>query len=284
MKRTITLLIALMALLTGIDTVAQRTGTNSTIPYSAATVKPTFRGGSDACNQYLHEHMFYPAAAVGTGIYGKVKLAFDVETNGAITGIRIVEGLGNKAINAAAVKLIKDMPDWVPGEKNGRRVRVRCLLSLNYTANTPVEETGSDMEFSNDRADKETVSAGAGSPAAETEKTADRPNDNEAASFTMVEQKPQFPGGESAMFKFISENLKYPAIAAENGIQGRVIVSFVVEKDGSITNIKILRSVSPELDAEARRIVGIMPRWSPGRNNGKPVRTVYNLPVSFRLS
>ena len=282
MKKTISLLIALVALLTNIDTVAQRTGTSNAIPYSAATVKPTFRGGTDACNQYLHEHMFYPAAAVGTGIYGKVKLAFDVETNGAITGIRIVEGLGNKAINAAAVKLIKDMPDWVPGEKNGRRVRVRCLLSLNYTANTPVEETGSDMEFSNDRADNAT-STDEVIPVAVAEKTESRPADDNV-SYNMVEQKPSFPGGESAMFRWISENMTYPATAAENGVQGKVLVSFIVEKDGSISTIKILRSVSPELDAEARRIVSKMPKWSPGRINGKPVRVTYCLPLSFRLS
>lgn len=282
MNKTISLLIALMALLTSVDTSAQRTGTSNAIPYSAATVKPSFRGGSDACNQYLHEHMMYPAAAVGSGVYGKVRLAFDVETDGAITGIRIVEGLDNKAINAAAVKLIKGMPDWVPGEKNGRRVRVRCLLSLNYTANTPVEASEPDMEFSNDVADNAT-STDEVIPVAVAEKTESRPADDNL-SYNMVEQKPSFPGGESAMFRWISENMKYPATAAENNVQGRVLVSFIVEKDGSISTIKIVRSVSPELDAEARRIVSKMPKWSPGRINGKPVRVTYYLPLSFRLN
>ena len=101
--------------------------------------------------------------------------------------------------------------------------------------------------------------------------------------FTVVEQQPEFPGGEKALMEFIKKNLKYPAFAAENGIQGRVTLSFVVEKDGSVTDIQEMRSPSEDLTKEAKRVVGAMPKWKPGKQRGKPVRVKYVLPVTFRL-
>lgn len=101
--------------------------------------------------------------------------------------------------------------------------------------------------------------------------------------FTVVEQQPEFPGGEVALMKFIKDNLKYPAFAAENGIQGRVTLSFVVEKDGSVTDIQEMRSPSEDLTKEAKRVVSKMPKWKPGKQRGKPVRVKYVLPVTFRL-
>ena len=101
--------------------------------------------------------------------------------------------------------------------------------------------------------------------------------------FTVVEQQPEFPGGEAALMQFIKKNLKYPAFAAENGIQGRVTLSFVVEKDGSVTDIQEMRSPSEDLTKEAKRVVSAMPKWKPGKQRGKPVRVKYVLPVTFRL-
>lgn len=101
--------------------------------------------------------------------------------------------------------------------------------------------------------------------------------------FDVVEQMPSFPGGPSALMKYLSENVKYPVVAQENGVQGRVVVSFVVEKDGHITDVKVVRSVDPSLDKEAARVVKSMPSWIPGKQNGSAVRVKYNVPVSFKL-
>lgn len=101
--------------------------------------------------------------------------------------------------------------------------------------------------------------------------------------FDVVEQMPSFPGGPSALTQYLSNNVKYPVVAQENGVQGRVVVSFVVERDGSITDVKVVRSVDPSLDREAARVVQSMPKWIPGKQNGSPVRVKYNVPVSFRL-
>ena len=101
--------------------------------------------------------------------------------------------------------------------------------------------------------------------------------------FDVVEQMPSFPGGPSALMEWLSNNVKYPVVAQENGVQGRVVVSFVVERDGSITDVKVVRGVDPSLDKEASRVVRAMPRWIPGKQNGSAVRVKYHVPVAFRL-
>ena len=101
--------------------------------------------------------------------------------------------------------------------------------------------------------------------------------------FDVVEQMPEFPGGQPAMMKWLAENVKYPKVAEENGIQGRVVCTFVVERDGSITGVQVARSIDPSLDKEAVRVLKSMPRWTPGKQGGSPVRVKYTVPVSFRL-
>ncbi len=101
--------------------------------------------------------------------------------------------------------------------------------------------------------------------------------------FDVVEQQPAFPGGQGALLSWLSQNIHYPAVAEENGIQGRVVVSFVVEKDGSISNVQVVRGVDPSLDKEAARVVKSMPKWTPGKQNGQAVRVKYNVPVTFKL-
>ena len=106
----------------------------------------------------------------------------------------------------------------------------------------------------------------------------------EQTIFEVVEQMPEFPnGGMAGLMQFLSKNIKYPTIAQENGTQGRVTVQFVVNKDGSIVDAKVLRGVDPYLDKEALRVIGTMPKWKPGMQRGKPVRVKYTVPVMFRL-
>ena len=106
----------------------------------------------------------------------------------------------------------------------------------------------------------------------------------EQTIFEVVEQMPEFPnGGMAGLMQFLSKNIKYPTIAQENGTQGRVTVQFVVNKDGSIVDAKVIRGVDPYLDKEALRVIGTMPKWKPGMQRGKPVRVKYTVPVMFRL-
>ena len=108
--------------------------------------------------------------------------------------------------------------------------------------------------------------------------------EEEEVIFMVVESMPEFPGGQQALFKYLAENVKYPVIAQENGIQGRVICQFVVNKDGSIVDVVAVRSSGEaSLDKEAIRVIKSMPKWKPGKQRGKPVRVKYTLPVNFRL-
>jgi len=108
-------------------------------------------------------------------------------------------------------------------------------------------------------------------------------NDDNPLNFRVVEQLPEFPGGMVGFMKWLTANLKYPAIAQQQKIQGKVIVSFIVNKDGSTSDVKVVKSVSPYLDREAVRVMRMMPRWKPGENHGKPCRTMFSVPVVFSL-
>lgn len=102
--------------------------------------------------------------------------------------------------------------------------------------------------------------------------------------YQIVEQQPSFPGGREELFKYLAYNVRYPIDAAENKIEGRVLVTFVVEHDGSISNVNVANSVYPSLDKESIRVVSGMPKWIPGKANGKTVRVKYTIPITFRLN
>ncbi len=109
------------------------------------------------------------------------------------------------------------------------------------------------------------------------------PKEEENKVFDVVEQMPEYPGGQTALMEYLNKNIKYPVVAQENGVQGRVVVKFVVGTDGSVSDVQVVRSVDPSLDREAIRVVSSMPKWIPGKQNGQAVRVYYNLPVTFRL-
>ena len=119
-------------------------------------------------------------------------------------------------------------------------------------------------------------------PSPPREKEVEKPIENNEVQ-VFIEQKPEFPDGEAALFKFLTSNIKYPAVAKENGIEGTVYLGFVVEKDGSITDVKIKRSVGGGCTEEAMRVVKLMPKWKPGKQQGKAVRVAFTIPVKFKL-
>ena len=107
--------------------------------------------------------------------------------------------------------------------------------------------------------------------------------DTISAPYTIVEQMPEFPGGQAALLKYIAQSIKYPRIATENGVQGKVFVSFVVDKSGSISHAKVVRGVDSALDTEAIRVIKSMPKWIPGKQNGETVRVSFTIPINFVL-
>lgn len=145
---------------------------------------------------------------------------------------------------------------------------------LENTAQLGADDHKGVEDINRDRVVKEVVEI----------KPVEKPKDEGPVSMAMVEQKPSFPGGDAAMYKWLNDNIIYPAAASEEGVQGKVTVQFIVEKDGSISHVQVVRGKHPALDAEAARVIRKMPRWTPGRNNGQPVRVTYHLPVQFKLA
>ncbi len=107
--------------------------------------------------------------------------------------------------------------------------------------------------------------------------------DNDNAVFILVEQMPEFPGGQDGVRRFLSATIEYPKEAQARKIKGKVFVSFIIEKDGSVSNVKVMRKVNPLLDEEAVRVIKLMPKWTPGVQRGKPVRVSYTIPINFSL-
>ncbi len=113
-------------------------------------------------------------------------------------------------------------------------------------------------------------------------KDKDARTEQDGAIFTIVEQMPEFPGGMEALYQFLAANIKYPG-GPDDCVSGKIIVSFVIEKDGTVSDAKVVRKLHPAFDAEALRVVKLMPKWEPGRQEGKPVRVQFNLPINFNL-
>lgn len=213
--------------------------------------QPQFKGGTEALMKYLGDNIKYPKEAHEKNIQGRVIANFVINKDGSISDVSIVRGV-HSLLDAEAIRVISEMPNWKPGMQRGQAVRVRYTLPITFSL----------------QGDKD-----------EKKQTAETPDD----IFVVVEQQPEFPGGPEALMKFIGENVRYPKESQENGVQGRVIVSFIVNKDGSLSDMEIVRGQDPLLDAEAIRIIATMPNWKPGMQRGKAVNVKYTLPITFRL-
>ena len=141
-----------------------------------------------------------------------------------------------------------------------------------------VEIENDDFDFSSEADNSTVIDA-----LPEISKPKEDDDESKAEVFVIVEDMPEFPGGELALRQWIANNVKYPVIAAENGIQGKVYVQFVVDRDGGISNARIARGVDASLDQEALRVVNNLPKWKPGMQRGKPVRVSYTVPINFQL-
>lgn len=256
---------------------------------------PEFPGGNQAFMKFLADGIKYPVKALENDEQGRVVSNFVVEKDGSISNIKVIKGV-TAALDTEAVRLLNSMPRWKPGEHRNQPARVRFTLPVVFRlegenlapAKSPASPISADVHEKGKMLDEVVVVAygkhNTYIPPSPPLPGRDNAESNGNELFIVVEVQPQYPGGNEAMKKFISENLQYPKIAQENGIQGRVITQFIVEKDGSLSDIQIVRGVDPSLDKEAVRLIGSMPAWIPGTQRGNKVRVKYTLPVTFRLS
>ena len=219
---------------------------------------PEFPGGEAALMKFINENLRYPAAAIENGIQGRVVVQFVVKKDGSVGDVKVIRGI-DPTLDQEAIRVCKTLPKFIPGKQDGKPVDVWFTAPVIFKLNKVTNNLQTD-ESNNTRHNREIML---------------RP----------MEQMPEFPGGQAALLKFINENLRYPATAIENGIQGRVVVQFVVKKDGSVGDVKVIRGIDPTLDQEAIRVCKTLPKFIPGkrRDNGEPINAWVTLPITFKL-
>jgi TonB family protein len=211
--------------------------------YTSLKEMPQFPGGQAAFTKFKSDNIKYPVDARKAGFGGTVSIAFIVEKDGSLTDLAISSGVC-PSIDAEALRVAKLMPEWVPGKENGRAVKARSNIIFQFVVN---------------------------------------PEAPPGVVFVIVEQMPQFPGGDSLVMKFIKDNIKYPKSAIDNKIVGRVTIKFCINYLGRIEQVGVVQGVDPALDAEAIRVIKSLPVWEPGKQAGNPVNVWYILPVVFSL-
>ena len=217
--------------------------------------------GMPGLMKYLSANIRYPEAAHKAGTQGRVTVQFVVGKDGSIGNVSILRGV-DPALDAEAIRVISGMPKWKPGTQKGEPVNVKYTVPVMFRLTPkPVEKID------------EMIVVGYRTP--------DAPVTGEV--YEVADKMPEFPGGMTGLMQHLSKNSRYPAEAHTNNIQGRVVVSVIINTEGKVTNAQIVQGVAPSLDAEALRVTGTMPDWIPGTKDGKPVNVKYTFPVVFRL-
>ena len=223
--------------------------------FQICEVPPQFPGGVVEWMKFLSANMKYPAEAKEKKQEGRVIVQFIVEKDGSITNAKVVRGV-SPLLDQEALRVVGIMPKWNPATQRGQAVRVQYTLPVMFSLNGKIDEMQQHQV---------------------------NMKPNEKGIYNIVEEPASFPGGMANCLKFLSENVKYPEDCKKEGIQGRVIAQFIIDKDGSIKDVKIVRGVHPSLDKESIRVIESMPKWTPGKVKGEPVKCQYTLPIAFKI-
>lgn len=278
--------------------------------FQAVEEMPEFPGGMKAMMQFIFSNVKYPAISQENGTQGRVITQFTVGKDGSITDAKVLRSV-DPYLDKEALRVISAMPKWKPGKQGGKVVATRFTMPIDFrlpsdepeerpvisaitlkvdgaVPEKPTLKIG-DKKVSKILVDGKEVPIGEfveNHPAAIGSFAEGDIHVTDATDqvFEVVEEMPEFPGGMQAMMEYLAKNIRYPAKAHEANVQGRVITQFTVGKDGAIRDAKVLRSVSPELDAEALRVISAMPNWKPGKQGGKAVACHFTVPVVFRLT
>ncbi|TKC12359.1 energy transducer TonB [Pedobacter polaris] len=236
---------------------------NTVYNFVAMETPPTYPGGIADFYKFLGETIKYPQQAKDENVQGNVFVSFTVEKDGSLNDMKVDRKLG-AGTDEEAIRALKLSKRWNPGLLNGKPVRVKYNIPVKFKipgkAMTP-----------------RPVNPGS-APATPTL------TDTTIYTFVSMESPPKYPGGLMEFYKFLGDNIKYPAEAKNNKVQGNVFVSFIVEKDGSLSTFKVDRKLGSGTDEEAIRVLQSSQKWIPASVNGIPVRVKYNIPVRFSLT
>ena len=243
-KNLLTLSILLISGFCSVAIAQQTKPQNQEKVYVVAEQMPVYPGGESALKEYFQNALATQKFSTG----GTVTLSLIIGKTGQPRDIEIGTGISTEA-NAFVLETARKMLKWQPGKQKGLPVNVR----LNLPINVPLPERVETEEEKN-------------------------------LIFAFVEQQPEFPGGQNTMMEYLGKTIIYPTAAQKNKIEGRVFAQFVVWKDGLIRDPVILKGLSPEIDAEALRVIKAMPRWNPGKQNGRVVNVRLVIPILFKLA
>jgi TonB family protein len=238
--------------------------------YEVVEIQPSPPGGMAGWNKYLMENLRYPTNAQRKGIEGTVIVAFVVNIDGTTTDIEILRSVGG-GCDEEVIRIVKGSPKWTPGMQRGTPVRTRMRLPLRFMLG------GTDPSRDSTEVSLNAVPL---PPATDGQ---DSSQEGAALFFDVVDTPPSPVGGFDAWSRHLSENLTYPTSARMKGIQGTVLVSFIVNTDGTIEGIELVQGIGGGCDEEAIRIIKSSPSWTPGMIKGKAVRTRMKIPIGFRL-
>lgn len=214
--------------------------------FEAVDILPEFPGGLEALLRYICDNVRYPEKAMDKCVQGNVIVQFIVGKDGAVRDVCVARPV-DPDLDAEAVRVAKSLPKFIPGRQNGKLVNVLYTLPINFKLSTPEPKSDNNKKMSAE------------------------------------EVMPKYPGGENGLIQHLAKNLRYPEKAMKQGVEGKVVVRFTVDTEGNVRDPKVVRSVTPELDAEALRVVGTLDKFVAAKVDGKPVNVFYTLPVSFML-
>lgn len=234
--------------------------------YTSADVLAEFPGSMPGLMKWIGENMHYPENAYKNGIQGRVIVKLVIGKDGSVKDTKIIKGV-DKELDKESLRLVKSMPKWKPAEIDGKPVASYFTMPISFKIK--------DNSTSTNEAVKE---------AKPTTDLIYNTLKNGEKVYIAVESPAEFPDGMPALMKWLSTNLKYPEEAAKNDVQGRVVVKFIVDKDGSVRDATVVKGVDKELDKEAIRLVMSMPKWVPAKVNEQVVASYFNLPVTFKIT
>lgn len=252
MKRIISVLIVFFSV--SIASAQQKTlaPQQDTTVYTTTDQEATFPGGIENFYKYVGQNIHYPAEARMQLLQGRVSVYTVIEKDGSLSNVKAIRGI-SPDLNKEAVRVVSESPKWVPAMLNGHEVRSSFTIPITFRLGI-TNVTGTNAN----------------------------PASTSSSGFRPIGTQPSFPGGVDKLMSFIYKYLRYPKEDEKNDVRGKVIISFVIEKDGSMTDFEVVKSLSMTADGEALRVVKmITQKWEPGTQNGQPVRVKFTVPIMF---
>lgn len=232
--------------------------------YDDPEIPAIFTGGTAEMNKYIVSSLKYPPEASKQNKQGLVVYTFTVERDGSLTDFDLIHR-ADPLLDQEALRILKSMPPWRPAKNNNQIVRSKSYVPMYFKLNknaASISKSGSNVAQSYGKKDESIKNS---------------------PIYSIVDIMPRYPYGEKELAGFISHNIRYPKEARQKGIEGRVVCSFIIAADGSISNIEIVKGLHSELDNEAVRVLSLMSKWIPGERSGEKVNVQCLLPIDFSI-